>query len=378
MASWVWLFALVLLIPSLTSCEDAPVAGGSEQATSEVGGSVSLTEVPAVIAVTPAPTSTVAPILISELQVATATPLSASPTAEAADIVVVPTAVLAVISSVNVTSLPSSTPTPEQLAVVAPSPTGSTATAAPTATPIVVSTSTPTPPASTVQGAAVALTPTATVTSTREPAAVQTVVPMVLQTSTPTPTATGAATAAATYPPLPSATAIPTATPTATATSTPTATSTATATHTATRTPVPEYCRIKGNINMESGVRVYHTPDSPWYDRTEIDTNKGERWFCTEQEAADAGWRAPNRTQTAPTATAEPDGPPVDCEAAVNINEAGVEQLEMLPGIGPVRAQAIVDYRNASGPFMRVEELDDVPGIGERTLEKIRPCITLE
>ena len=50
----------------------------------------------------------------------------------------------------------------------------------------------------------------------------------------------------------------------------------------------------------------------------------------------------------------------------------------MLSGIGPVRAQAIVDYRNASGPFMRVEELDDVPGIGDRILEKIRPCITLE
>jgi len=62
----------------------------------------------------------------------------------------------------------------------------------------------------------------------------------------------------------------------------------------------------------------------------------------------------------------------------VNINEAGVEQLEMLPGIGPVRAQAIVVYRNASGRFMRVEELDKVPGIGERTLERIRPCISLE
>ena len=129
---------------------------------------------------------------------------------------------------------------------------------------------------------------------------------------------------------------------------------------------------------MESGDRVYHTPDSPWYERTEIDATRGERWFCTEMEAVDAGWRAPNRTQTAPTATAEPDGAPADCETAVNINEGGVEQLEMLPGIGPVRAQAIVDYRNASGPFMRVEELDNVPGIGERTLEKIRPCITLE
>ena len=129
---------------------------------------------------------------------------------------------------------------------------------------------------------------------------------------------------------------------------------------------------------MESGDRVYHTPDSPWYERTEIDATKGERWFCTEQEAVDAGWRSPRVAETAPTATAEPEGAPADCETTVNINEAGVEQLEMLRGIGPVKAQEIVDYRNASGPFVRVEELDDVPGIGDRILEKIRPCITLE
>ena len=129
---------------------------------------------------------------------------------------------------------------------------------------------------------------------------------------------------------------------------------------------------------MESGDRVYHTPDSSWYDRTEIDIAAGERWFCTEKEAVDAGWRAPNVAQTERTSTAVPDGLTVNCGTTVNINQAGVEQLEMLPGIGPVKAQAILDYRNASGPFMRVEELDNVPGIGERTLEKIRPCITLE
>ena len=50
-------------------------------------------------------------------------------------------------------------------------------------------------------------------------------------------------------------------------------------------------CLIKGNIS--SSGKIYHTPSSPWYERTKINTAKGERWFCTEAEAVEAGWRAP-------------------------------------------------------------------------------------
>ena len=53
----------------------------------------------------------------------------------------------------------------------------------------------------------------------------------------------------------------------------------------------PEGCPIKGNIS-KSG-RIYHAPWSPWYDRTKVSLQKGERWFCSEREALDAGWRAP-------------------------------------------------------------------------------------
>src|SRR5690606_4731806 len=49
-------------------------------------------------------------------------------------------------------------------------------------------------------------------------------------------------------------------------------------------------CLIKGNISS-SGEKIYHPPDSPWYSRTKIDTTKGERWFCSEEEAGRAGWR---------------------------------------------------------------------------------------
>ena len=53
----------------------------------------------------------------------------------------------------------------------------------------------------------------------------------------------------------------------------------------------PDGCPIKGNIS-ENG-RIYHAPWSPFYSRTKISTSKGERWFCSEAEAVEAGWRAP-------------------------------------------------------------------------------------
>ena len=51
-------------------------------------------------------------------------------------------------------------------------------------------------------------------------------------------------------------------------------------------------CRIKGNINSK-GDRIYHVPGSPDYENTKIDESKGERWFCSVEEAREAGWRAP-------------------------------------------------------------------------------------
>ena len=52
----------------------------------------------------------------------------------------------------------------------------------------------------------------------------------------------------------------------------------------------PATCNIKGNISS-SGERIYHVPGQRHYDQTVISPEKGERWFCTEQEARDAGWR---------------------------------------------------------------------------------------
>src|SRR5437868_10294617 len=61
----------------------------------------------------------------------------------------------------------------------------------------------------------------------------------------------------------------------------------------------------------------------------------------------------------------------------ININNATKEQLEVLNGIGPVKAQAIVDYRTKNGPFKRLEEVKNVDGVGDATFEKIRGDIRL-
>lgn len=61
----------------------------------------------------------------------------------------------------------------------------------------------------------------------------------------------------------------------------------------------------------------------------------------------------------------------------VNINTATLEQLETLPGIGPVRAQAILDDRQANGPFSIPEDLIRVSGIGEGILEELLDYITV-
>ena len=64
-----------------------------------------------------------------------------------------------------------------------------------------------------------------------------------------------------------------------------------TAAQTATASEGPDGCTIKGNINAR-GDRIYHLPGSRDWAGTRIDTDRGERWFCSEAEAASAGWRA--------------------------------------------------------------------------------------
>ncbi|MBM7645822.1 competence protein ComEA [Scopulibacillus daqui] len=62
----------------------------------------------------------------------------------------------------------------------------------------------------------------------------------------------------------------------------------------------------------------------------------------------------------------------------VNINTATDEELQKLPGIGPAKSAAIMTYREKSGPFKTVDDLTNVPGIGEKSLEQIKPQATVD
>ncbi|MCB2182256.1 MAG: helix-hairpin-helix domain-containing protein [Desulfobulbaceae bacterium] len=63
--------------------------------------------------------------------------------------------------------------------------------------------------------------------------------------------------------------------------------------------------------------------------------------------------------------------------AAVNINTADQQTLESLPGIGPAKAKAIIEYRNDHGSFQSLEELTNIKGIGDKVLKKIKADIEL-
>jgi len=59
-----------------------------------------------------------------------------------------------------------------------------------------------------------------------------------------------------------------------------------------------------------------------------------------------------------------------------SLSSATIEQLDELPGVGPVTAHRIVDYRTAHGPFATVDDLDAVPGIGPTRIEQLRDLVT--
>jgi competence protein ComEA len=64
--------------------------------------------------------------------------------------------------------------------------------------------------------------------------------------------------------------------------------------------------------------------------------------------------------------------------AGVNVNTANQSQLETLPGIGPSKAKAIIDYRDTNGAFTSLSQLDSVPGIGRATLEKLSTRVVFD
>lgn len=91
---------------------------------------------------------------------------------------------------------------------------------------------------------------------------------------------------------------------------------------------------------------------------------------------------SPEPEETGPAASeAQPPAPSPSASEApglVNINTAGSEELQTLPGIGEKRAEDIIAYREEHGPFRIVEDITDVGGIGEGILSRIIDYITVE
>lgn len=92
--------------------------------------------------------------------------------------------------------------------------------------------------------------------------------------------------------------------------------------------------------------------------------------------------------QVAPTSAAASTSPSTSPQGAagaetsappgqVNLNTASAAELQRLPGVGPARAQAIVE-RRARRPFRRIQELMRIRGIGRKTFRRLRPMLTLD
>ena len=107
-------------------------------------------------------------------------------------------------------------------------------------------------------------------------------------------------------------------------------------------------------------------------------------WFFASRTASDPFTVTVQHSQStavssaAQTQTGESSQPESLLEGErIPVNTADVYELDRLPGIGPTKAQAIVDYRESSGPFQSVEELTEVKGIGEGILAQVYDYVTV-
>lgn len=97
----------------------------------------------------------------------------------------------------------------------------------------------------------------------------------------------------------------------------------------------------------------------------------------TQSVISDISSTLQNPAPTAPVASSDTAATATPATGTVNINTAGVSELDTLPGIGPAYANAIINYRTANGPFVRIDDIVKIKGIGPKTFEKLKSRITI-
>jgi competence protein ComEA len=125
-----------------------------------------------------------------------------------------------------------------------------------------------------------------------------------------------------------------------------------------------------GIVSVPAGSRVYEAIEEAGGLRGSADTSTlNMARVLTDGEQIVVGTDTAAPGATAPPGSSAPS-------AMISLGSATLEQLDTLPGIGPVTAQAIIDHRTEHGPFTSVDDLLDVTGIGEATLADLRDRVT--
>jgi competence protein ComEA len=102
----------------------------------------------------------------------------------------------------------------------------------------------------------------------------------------------------------------------------------------------------------------------------------GVQIFVPARASAGGVGASPGSGASADSGSASGGGGFAGSGRKVSLATATAEELDELPGVGPVTAQKILDYRSEHGPFTSVEELDAVPGIGPARIEQLRDLVT--
>ena len=116
---------------------------------------------------------------------------------------------------------------------------------------------------------------------------------------------------------------------------------------------------------------------------------KGAMLIATVAVVLWIGWPAPKEeprqvepaqsiATQAPATSPVPVAAPARAESKVNLNRASADELQSLPGVGPVLAQRMVEWRKAHGRYRTVDELQEVKGIGKKRMEQLRPLLMVK